>query len=625
LKYRAEIDGLRALAVVPVILFHAGFELFSGGFVGVDVFFVISGYLITTILIEDIENQRFSIVNFYERRARRILPALYTVAATSTIASSFILYPEYLISFAKSLVSTPLFSANFYFWSERGYFGESSELKPLIHFWSLAVEGQFYIVFPIFLLVLSKCKRLFYSLLIFGMTISLASSYFVTKIHFDTAFYFPFTRAWELLAGSVAALLVKNHFYVHNVSVAEVFSSIGLSLIFYSCLSFDNSTPFPGFYAAVPVLGTFLFVISASATHYVKKLFSFKPIVFIGLLSYSLYLWHQPIFALARHLEVFESNLIAIALATVLFSYITYRYVETPFRNKLFISRANIFIASLIGGVLLIFAGLYIVAKDGFINRYSVEDRALLTQLGNYQDYNQRVFDSLEKQPFENSTQKRIVIVGDSYAKDLMNIIVESNLFTDIQFSTRQVNSVCGNLYLQDYSIIEQHIPSNRLERCRVLGWYGGHGFNEILTEADEIWLAASWREWVIDYLPQSINNLTDDYGVTVRVFGMKNFGEISPYELLSLPSASRVSYTHAVTSYAINVSIRLSEAMDGYEFFYPLLTPLCGGNHFECRIFNDNGLLLSADGGHLTREGAISSANRIRNVLEAITTSLKQ
>lgn len=161
MKYRAEIDGLRALAVIPVILFHAGFELFSGGFVGVDVFFVISGYLITSILIDEIENKEFSIVNFYERRARRILPALYLVTATSAIASLFILYPEYLVSFAKSLISAPLFAANFYFWSERGYFGELAELKPLIHLWSLAVEEQFYIFSHYFYYFLNSVKTFF--------------------------------------------------------------------------------------------------------------------------------------------------------------------------------------------------------------------------------------------------------------------------------------------------------------------------------------------------------------------------------------------------------------------------------------------------------------------------------
>ena len=172
MKYRAEIDGFRALTVVPVMFFHAGVELFSGGFVGVDVFFVISGYLIASILIEDLEKKRFSITNFYERRARRILPILYIVTISSSLVSSIFLYPEYLVSFAKSVISAPIFLANFFFWSERGYFGETSELKPLIHLWSLAVEEQFYIAFPIFLLLIKKHQKIFY--------ISLAIAFFAS-------------------------------------------------------------------------------------------------------------------------------------------------------------------------------------------------------------------------------------------------------------------------------------------------------------------------------------------------------------------------------------------------------------------------------------------------------------
>ena len=325
MKYRTEIDGLRALAVVPVILFHAGFELFGGGYVGVDVFFVISGYLITMILIEDIGNKRFSIVSFYERRARRILPALYTVAITTAIASSAILYPEHLVSFAKSLVSAPLFLANFYFWSERGYFEVTSELKPLIHLWSLAIEEQFYIIFPLILLFFNKFKKTFYSLLALGFILSLGASYYVTKIHFATAFYFPFTRAWELLAGSLAALILHKNLVKLKVYNAEIIASFGLILIIYSIFSFDRSTIFPGIYALIPVVGTFLFIISASSSFYLKKLFSLKPIVFLGLLSFSLYLWHQPIFSLSRHLTLFNGNFIEILLLTLLLSYLTYR------------------------------------------------------------------------------------------------------------------------------------------------------------------------------------------------------------------------------------------------------------------------------------------------------------
>lgn len=624
MKYRAEIDGLRALAVAPVVLFHSGFELFSGGFVGVDVFFVISGYLITTILIEDIEKKRFNIVNFYERRARRILPALYTVAISTTIASIIILYPENLISFAKSLVATPLFSANFYFWSERGYFGTSSELKPLIHLWSLAVEEQFYIIFPLILLLIKKFQKTFYVIIVLGFFISLSASYYITKIHFDTAFYFPFTRAWELIAGSISALILHKRLVNFNTYKAELISSFGILLIVYSYLIFDSHTPFPSVYALIPVTGTFLFIISASFSCYTKKLFSLKPLVFLGLLSFSLYLWHQPIFALARHSSIFEGNLPELSLLTLFLSYSTYRYVESPFRNKLFVSGKNIFLFSFFGGILLILVGYFILINKGFPNRYIVENRALLNQLSNNKGYNQKIFDSLQSRQFSENNKRRVVIVGDSHAKDLINILVESKLFSNVQFSTHQVNSECGNLYLENYDLIEKHIPIKKLERCKFLGWYQGETFNKILSETDEIWLASSWHLWVIDHLPKSIRRLSNQFSVPIRVFGLKNFGEISPYQMLSIPSEQRVTYTQVIKKSTVEIAETLNRTLSQYDLFYPLLQPLCGGNHLECKVFTSEGLLMSTDGGHLTREGAVESANRLSVMLNAISNSLK-
>ena len=206
MQYRREIDGLRAVAVIPVIFFHAGFTIFSGGYVGVDIFFVISGYLITSIIINELEQGNFSILRFYERRARRILPALFLVMFTCVPIAYFALLPNHFVDFAESLISVPLFISNVLFWSERGYFGVTSELKPLVHTWSLAVEEQFYTFFPA-LLILSWniAKRSIGRLLIIISLVSLLISWYLTKLHFETAFYLPFARAWELMLGAIAA------------------------------------------------------------------------------------------------------------------------------------------------------------------------------------------------------------------------------------------------------------------------------------------------------------------------------------------------------------------------------------------------------------------------------------
>ena len=210
MKYRGEIDGLRALAVVPVMLFHAGFELFGGGFVGVDVFFVISGYLITTILIEDIENKRFSIINFYERRARRILPALFFVIFACIPFAWMWMDLSQMRDFSQSLVALSLFASNILFWTESGYFAGAAEEKPLLHTWSLAVEEQYYLLFPIFLILAWRFgKNRVFWIIVFMSALSLLLSEWGWRNDAIANFYLAPTRAWELFAGSIAAFVVQ--------------------------------------------------------------------------------------------------------------------------------------------------------------------------------------------------------------------------------------------------------------------------------------------------------------------------------------------------------------------------------------------------------------------------------
>jgi peptidoglycan/LPS O-acetylase OafA/YrhL len=252
LKYRAEIDGLRALAVLPVILFHAGLELFSGGFVGVDVFFVISGYLITTILIEDIEDKRFSIINFYERRARRILPALFFVMLVC-IPFSFIYLPsDELTDFFQSIAAVSLFASNILFWREGGYFDSEASDKPLLHTWSLAIEEQYYALFPIFLILVWRYgkNRMFWMIVVMA-AISLLLSEWGWRKKANANFYLAPTRSWELFSGSIAAFIVQKQGVQKNNALAM----LGLAAIFFSIFVFDEATPLPSVYALVPVGG----------------------------------------------------------------------------------------------------------------------------------------------------------------------------------------------------------------------------------------------------------------------------------------------------------------------------------------------------------------------------------
>lgn len=262
LTYRADIDGLRAIAVLAVIFFHAGVPGFSGGFVGVDVFFVISGFLITSIIIKEIHAGQFSIARFYERRIRRIFPALFPVIAFTVAISAILFDADTFKGFGKSITATTFFGSNILFWKESGYFDASSITKPMLHTWSLAVEEQFYIFFPILLIAITRFSksRYFQWLLGIGLVSLITSIYGVYTTHQVASFYLVPTRAWELLCGSILALGVipqlRSNFHRHLFSIA------GLGLIFFSVGRYTEDTLFPGAAALTPVLGASLIIFS---------------------------------------------------------------------------------------------------------------------------------------------------------------------------------------------------------------------------------------------------------------------------------------------------------------------------------------------------------------------------
>lgn len=343
MKYRAEIDGLRAVAVIPVILFHAGFELFNGGFVGVDVFFVISGYLITTILVNDIESGRFSIVNFYERRARRILPALSFVMLACIPFAWMWMTPGQMKDFSQSLVAVSLFSSNILFWLKSGYFDTASEEKPLLHTWSLAVEEQYYVLFPIFLFLAWRFgkNRVFWMIVLLA-ALSLALSEWGWRNKTSANFYLAPMRAWELFAGSIAAFAVHRR----GVQANNALSLLGLAAIAFAIFAYDETTPFPSVYALIPVGGVVLLVLYGGKETLAAKLLSTRICVGIGLISYSAYLWHQPLFAFARmptleHPPLYVMG--ALSVVSLCLAIVSWKYVEQPFRDRRKITRPQIF------------------------------------------------------------------------------------------------------------------------------------------------------------------------------------------------------------------------------------------------------------------------------------------
>ncbi len=356
MKYRAEIDGLRALAVVPVILYHAGFGLFGGGYVGVDVFFVISGYLITTLILGELETGHFSLLRFYERRARRILPALTFVTFITVVCGWVLLNPIAAAKLGKSVIGVASFSSNIFFWLKAGYFEEASELNPLIHTWSLAVEEQYYIFFPLALMALSFVGVRRYKLLFLvagGLSLGLsvwAGLFQDNPFISSGAFFLLPTRGWELLMGAYGALMCRRGADIGPAHRHHLLSVLGLALIALSCVIFTRDTPFPGYAALVPTIGAFWVIVYGTPGTITARLLGHKYLVFIGLISYSLYLWHQPVFAIYRNVvgetEIPTSIVILLILFSFSLAYFTWKFIERPCRNRAYLSTGRVMLLS---------------------------------------------------------------------------------------------------------------------------------------------------------------------------------------------------------------------------------------------------------------------------------------
>lgn len=351
MKYRAEVDGLRAVAVVPVIFFHADFRLFSGGFVGVDVFFVISGYLIASILLQEIEEARFSISGFYERRARRILPALFTIALACFPFAWVWMLPAEFKAFCHSFASVSTFTSNILFWLESGYFADTSAVKPLLHTWSLAIEEQFYILFPPLLLFLnSYCRKWIGVLVGVFIVLSLALSQYGSSAFPDANFYLLPTRAWELGIGVLVAFLIHNDMIRLTKMRQELTGCVGFAMIIAAIFAYEKTTPFPSLWALAPVMGTALVLLSTDNKTLVGRILSFPVMVRVGLISYSAYLWHQPLFAFAR-IRLYENvpvNVYWLLIAsTFTLAWLSWKFVEVPARRSCNIPRhKSLFIAA---------------------------------------------------------------------------------------------------------------------------------------------------------------------------------------------------------------------------------------------------------------------------------------
>jgi peptidoglycan/LPS O-acetylase OafA/YrhL len=377
-KFRSDIEGLRAVAIVPVVLYRASSGLVPGGYIGVDVFFVISGFLISKIILDGVDNGTFSYRSFYERRIRRIFPALFFMLAGVSLASLFILSPGSLKEFGVTLAATALFVSNMEFPRLSGYFGGAAELKPLLHTWSLAVEEQFYIFFPAVLVATKRWLRSrFLAVILACGAISFLTSVWLVMRHPATAFYFGHSRAFELMMGAALALDALPQ--LSRMS-REIVAGAGLCMIAVGAFAFDRATPFPGINAVLPCLGAAAVVYAGqSGQSAMAALLSLPPIRFVGAISYSLYLWHWPILSLARNYYLIAltpfQTFCAVLLAVVM-AVISWRFVERPFlagerpRRSIFVRAGAVMAAALALSAILI-------PSEGLPARFSPESQRL--------------------------------------------------------------------------------------------------------------------------------------------------------------------------------------------------------------------------------------------------------
>jgi peptidoglycan/LPS O-acetylase OafA/YrhL len=433
-SYRPDIDGLRAIAVLSVVGFHAFPKVFKGGFVGVDVFFVISGFLISTIIFENLKNNSFSFIDFYSRRVRRIFPSLIVVL-TATLGFGYIsLRADEYANLGKHAAGGAGFISNILLWGESGYFDRASETKPLLHLWSLGIEEQFYIVWPLFAYLAWK-RRLGFSATAVALALSFAAN-----------FYSPFPRFWELLIGALIACLTSkkqlssrrqtgNHAspgdcpnslngIFENKKTCNLISIFGGLLILLSIL-ITRERDFPGFWALMPAMGAALIIFSGRDAWLNKHILSNRHLIFIGLISFPLYLWHWPILSFGNILfgetpPVF-SRLIAV-LASVLLAWGTYRLVEQPIRNGILEYRKTVvllILAVIVGGI-----GYFISASDGFRSRYPAhsndyENRAWHLKGGGEIIDCTHLVEATTSSFCAKTKDPRVAIIGDSHAGHL--------------------------------------------------------------------------------------------------------------------------------------------------------------------------------------------------------------
>jgi peptidoglycan/LPS O-acetylase OafA/YrhL len=627
LAYRPDIDGLRAVAVLLVIACHLGAFSMWGGFIGVDVFFVISGYLISSVILTEIEESRFSLAAFYERRIRRIIPALVVTLFVTTIFACYFLLPFQLIDFAKSLLAATFSFSNIYFLGTSNYFS-NNDAKPLLHTWSLAVEEQFYIFFPLFLMLVRRYWRgNFKSAVVSVAAVSFLLSAYGAYARPEVTFYLPVTRAWELLLGTMLFLNIFPP--IKSALWRNLLAAIGLVLVVACAWIYSSRIPFPGIAALPPCIGAAL-IIAAGQTgkSFVGRLLSLKPVVFIGLISYSLYLWHWPIIIFQRMsmLQIPNASDHVLKGTTLVLSIIaatlSWWLVEKPFRTGRFTLKGTsaFQFAGASAAILLVF-GLGILNFHGLPARYTRQQLALAAYLesdvparsgtcflesGGLTTPRYDATDCLRKDP----VRKNDLLIGDSHAAHLWYGL--HNTFPDINFL--QANASGCEPAITPKKVRFLDALDNYLlgDVCRPMVDYV---FKDYLAKnhVDRVLIAARWEEDDLPRLETTVRALKRE-GLDILLFGpIVQYDSDLPWLLVtslrhndpSLPSSHRLDryegLDQQMAQLAASWNIR-------YVSYFGMLCP-----QKVCMEYVASDTPLQSDYGHLTKAGSMLVAEKLK------------
>lgn len=621
MKYRREIDGLRALAVLSVIFYHAGLPFFKGGFVGVDVFFVISGYLITSIIVNEMKRGVFSLGDFYGRRARRILPALFFMMLCTFPLSWIWMLPKEFKEYSASLVFVPLFISNVLFYLQSGYFDVAAELRPLLHTWSLAVEEQYYLIFPLFLLLTWRLgKKWVLCFIVLAILLSLVLAQWAANVHPTANFYLLPTRLFEILIGSLLGWHIQHK--VDDKFIGQLGSFIGLLLILVSIFIFDKNTPYPSLYTLAPIVGTCLILIFSSEKNPIGVLLGCNILVGIGLISYSSYLWHQPIFSFyrIRGLDLSQNGIAYILIVVALvIGWLSWKYVETPARTKKNITTKKLCLMSLGFSLVFIIAGYVGYASNGLLARYSPNQKQILSYL-NYDLFSQGfrpsrcfmepadTYRSFSDECYGKHSSDAYLIWGDSHAAALsqgMRLIHEDT----IQLTA----SACPPLIDVDF---------NERANCRSINEFIKSKIIDLRPR--KIFLSANWRAYVHEDIFQGLIRTINFIKVISPKTEIIIVGNV-PWWTPELPILMLKN------GYAINKPMFLK--LDSYESiekldillqklsdangvrFFSALNSMCINNECAAVITYRGEFWLTAfDNAHLTEAGAYYIFNEIEN-----------